>query len=189
MTEMRPEQIRHLLSKWEDLGTHRTDKGVISIGRVPHAGEFSYLHHLYPVSLPALQDARQSFPELERYDYNSFLEQVNGLILFSAALYLYGIRWGGTVIPWDIVDAAINYSEIGNRFDGLVIGGAMFGNIQHKYVQRGNGRVLAVSMQTNEVIFDWPDVDVLLRSEIKRLNDAFDQQDRQPSVDELSRYV
>jgi hypothetical protein len=174
--EMEREELLSLLSRWAELGTETLPSGSVYIGRpIPAVGK-GFFHRVYaPAPVTALANFLSENALMTKFSYCDNLKEYNGFNLFYRSFYLYGVH-GGQVssldLPFDILIA--NIEEWG-RLSGpetLLIGGADFGNRSINFIERADGKVLAVENGAR-LTFEWDSLCNFIRFETSRLSKFF----------------
>ena len=177
------------LKEYKYLGEKHLADGTHLIGKAPHIAPLAWLHSIYPGL------TEQNILELEKQlkhpipdDYKSFLRISNGLSVFNTTLSLFGLRrnydrsvdqvWQ----PFDILTSNIRERPENAKSNVFIIGSYDW-----------DGSLLFIDSKTNKVnlcdrddvtsLYEWPDFETMLRSEISRLITLFDKNGKELDAD------
>ncbi len=170
---MKQTEVVEKLARWKHLGFKIDSIGDAIFGDIHSGPCLGWMASVMaPVDETLLNQFCRENPYIELFPYRNQLRLTNGLNLFSGALYLFGVhvvtqRTAGIV--WNIVPHNVEMRELTARFDAMAIGGAILENQTIYFLEQASGLVLAVDAETEELMFDYPDFDTFLTTEINRL--------------------
>lgn len=177
---MKREQLIYALCAGvDDKTVHLSKNDVPMICHVPQVAPFAYLHVLHAgIDIQAIyayeREEGVRFPS----EVVGYLQEFNGLSLFSGALHLNGLRRGmikreiGVRLPFDMRDD----NQVGSVRDAhdhdFVIGGYKYdGSLL--FLEGDNQQVLRRRADKRVVLNRWSDVSSMLEMEVERLSRLF----------------
>jgi hypothetical protein len=187
--------IRKPLLRWTAIGHRVFDDGTELIGRVPHVAPEAWLHKLFPkLDSQIIARYEEVLPGFKGSAFSRFLQLFNGLNLFSTDFYLLGHRSsykrdGSVFQPWELLTSnGPNRGGIAPP-ELLIIGGS---NVLRKgvtFTENPSGSIWAIDRTRPGLpMFEWPDFETFLYSEIRRLASLFDDEGRPQDQEKLAQY-
>jgi hypothetical protein len=184
-------EVLNELYRFKSLGQHTTEGGAVLIGRAPHIAPLAWLHSLYPpLSLADIADLEGKLKMPVPHEYKQFLQLSNGLNVFNTTLSLFGLRRNyirdveNVWQPFDIITPN-TIEKPGNASNNVFIFGTYDWDGSYLYIDCEKGNT--VHLCTNDDItslYKWPNLEAVLKSEIKRLLTMFDGQGKELDPDE-----
>lgn len=175
------EEVKKELYKFENLGIEKSEKGTILIGRAPHIAPKAWLHSIYPVLseqdiITLENELNTKIPE----DYKWFLLNFsNGLGVFVAKFYLYGLRkeLGRTIEasrqPYSPVIANVNERPENAKDSHFFIGGYSWDGSK-LYIDKETNAVHFCARWDATSLYQWDCFEEMIVSELKRITKLFD---------------
>jgi len=147
-------------------------------GRVPHVGAEAWFHEIFKSpSREALLSVDRKFRGGLPSSFKTFLQSVNGLILFSDTLAVFGIpvsyarRGDDAYQPYSLLD--VNQELPANASDTTILIGRY--SYDGSNLCMGDGpRVWRCSSKSIRPLYEWPSLENMIESEIDRLSCLFD---------------
>ena len=190
------EQFAEMVLAFGDGRNQRMPNGTLLIQHIPSIAPKAFVHSIFPpLSVDAVGNLNEILGSRLSNDYRELLMLMNGAILFSGALSLFGIKLrnttgieGAVQQPYDIV-AANNHKIFWLKFpDCCIIGGY---NWDSSRVVASSSKVEIVRCDNTEYRIQnrWTNLAAFLRSEYTRLSEHFDPlgvqiDDSRPTVPE-----
>ncbi len=191
------ESILNQLKKWEKVSTKTLNNGTVLICNVPHIAPQAWLHEIYAVlgdeDIEGLESALgRTLPA----DYVEFLKCANGINIFSDSLSIWGKRnlytrkGEDAILPYDLI--SLNEEKV--RYiprDWVVFGSYSWdGSIMVYDLKKDFKKVARCSLDSNEVLHEWPSLWSWIKLEVERLSNLFDDNgvefdENTPTVPEL----
>ena len=186
------DELLTLLKRWDPLGSRNTAGGVRLIGHVPHVGTMAYLHRVYnPLKendiLEIEQQIGRTLPRALRF----FFKRANGADFFVNQLSLFGLRNNYDRALTDAIycPLAIGTPNVRERIKDAPHNAIFFGF----YAQDGSNifalnddpRVFVCPRYAiTPLLFEWPNFETFLLTEVKRLAAPYDDTGRKCQPDE-----
>ena len=172
------------------LGSRTLEDGTELIGHVPHVAPEAWLHIIYaPLSQARVEDVSIQIGRPVAKEYQSFLQRMNGLSLFSGELSLFGLRsdfrrTGDAVRQPFSIRTPNTVERPRDADEALVFIGSYFDDGSMLYIDPHTSEVHRCSRTSVESLNRWKSFFVFLDSEAERLATLFDVEGRMidPSV-------
>jgi hypothetical protein len=182
-------EILMRLKEYKPLEEEHLSDGTHLIGKAPHIAPLAWLHTIYP----GLTD--ENISELEEKigvsipdSYKDFLRLSNGLNVFNTTLSLFGLRknydrshdqvWQ----PFDILTPNLRERPENARSNVFIIGSYDWDG-SYLFIDRKTNKVHLCDRDDAASLYEWPNLEVMLRSEIDRLITLFDKNGKELYAD------
>ena len=176
-----------LRADWGHLGESLSTSGTIRIAHVPHVAPKAWLHRLYPgCPVAEIDDAERRMRRPVPLAWRHTLEDHNGLHLFVAGLFLYGVLAGGLVTrssedpqPFSLEGPNCESRPRGGVLapDDFVIGGASVGTAR-RYLLCEDNSFAIVTKDGSRLLSRWESLGELLMSEYEATRRMYDREGR-----------
>lgn len=172
-------EIMHVLTKADRLGSRQLSNGTRLIGHVPHVAPEAYFHVVYaPLNDAEIRTLEQQIGRPLPRDLKHFYGLCNGLKLFSYALAIDGLRRTNTRTGDDAWHPfAMDVANVKERPKNVDDSFVFFGGYEW------DGSTLGMSGQSREVhrcapqsarrLNTWASLSDMLCSEVRRLSSLF----------------
>jgi len=167
--------LRKRLAPWEHVGFRVWKTGALVYGNLETGRINGWLHVVFPpIPEGNMKRVTDEVTFIKDYGYLNILGGINGAMLCSGMLELYGVHATGSAlrgpgILFDIFAENVNFTRHVERHDGLVFGSAMFAPVMRLYIETRTGEILSVDEETSDIAHRWPDFDTFFWGEIDRL--------------------
>ena len=177
-------EIRNILEKSAATGCKRLQNGAELIGHVPHVGEDAYLHAIFSglqnIEIKKIESELQiSLPP----EYEKFLEEHNGFILFQGAISLSGLPANNNRTISDRQPFSLRDDNMSGRPRGSSRGDFFIGSYDWDgsllFMTEPTKSVYLRRRDDSAVRWEWPSLGVMISSEVARLAEHYDEVGRE----------
>jgi hypothetical protein len=175
------ETLHQMVGRWSHLGVSEFADGTRLVGHIPQKGSGAYLHRLFgPLQDDLIDSIEQRISQPVHRSLREFYHYHNGCILFSQAVFVYGLRSSYdrsdldamASSPFDIIVPAITHIAMSPSGRGTAVCKYEDSSIVFLEPDGAICRVLAGSY--NKAVNRWSDLGSWLLSEFRRLEPFFD---------------
>ncbi|EYE87271.1 hypothetical protein Q428_14175 [Fervidicella metallireducens AeB] len=180
--KVKSKEIFNLLSKWEEGGIRELNNGTKMICHVPHIAPEAWLHIIYgKASSNDINSLKNKLIYGLPLDFEEFLNESNGLNIFSDSLSIWGIRksyvrQGDEAIqPYDLI--SMNSERPEGCPDSWVFFGGYSWDGSRVMFDMKNGiessKVYLCEADSTDILLKWESFHEWLISEINRLSQMY----------------